>query len=64
MVLHRPTRGGVARADMELAGDRGTLSVDGARTDDELLADLSIGEALGKETQHLALAYGQVGRRG
>ncbi len=40
------------------------MSVDGARTDDELVVDLCVDEALGEETEYRDLAFGQVGRGG
>ena len=50
---------GGSRGDAELAVDRGQVPVDGAWTDDQLLGHLRVGEALGDETEHVDLAFGQ-----
>src|SRR5258708_17506560 len=59
VMLDGEASGGTARGDAELAVDRGQVPVDGARADGEPLGDLSIGESLCHETQHLHLAGGQ-----
>ena len=55
--------GGAARANAELAVDRGQVGADRARAEHELLGHLGVGEALGHQAQHRDLAGGQAARK-
>src|SRR5258708_8545290 len=54
--------GGTARGDPELAVNRGEVKVDRARTDDELLGYLGIGQPLCHQAQYLDLTRRQATR--
>src|SRR5258707_597183 len=54
--------GGTARGDPELAVNRGEVKVDRARTDDELLGYLGIGQPLCHQAQYLDLTRRQASR--
>ena len=60
LMLDGVAGGGAARGHLDFAINGGEVGVDRARTDDELLGDLRIGEALCEQAQHLDLACGQV----
>src|SRR5258708_31186144 len=62
MLINGVASGGTTRRNLELAVDGGEVPVDCARADDELLGDLSVGEALCDKTQHLHLTGSQAGR--
>src|SRR6266516_5012442 len=64
MMLYGVASRRTARGDPELAVDQSQVPVDRARTDDELLGYLGIGEPLGHETEHLHLTGGQSCWRG
>src|SRR5260370_38003549 len=62
LVVNGIAGGRTARRDPELTVDRGQMPVDGARADDEMFGDLSIGQALCHQAQHLLLTRGQASR--
>jgi len=64
MLFNGVASGGAARGDSELAVNGGEVPVDGARADDELFGNLSVGEALCDQPQHFHLASGQSCWRG
>src|SRR3954468_3884527 len=51
-----------AAGGVELAEDVGDVHRDGLRADEQLLADLAVGAALGDQREDLALAGGEGGR--
>jgi hypothetical protein len=48
----------LTRGDLDFAIDRGQVGVDGARTDDEMLGDLGVGESFRYETKYFDPALG------
>src|SRR6266851_5661763 len=58
-LLHGVARSSTARGDLDLAIDRGQVSIDGARTDDEVVSYLCIGQSLCEQAQHLDFTRGQ-----
>src|SRR5947209_2281434 len=62
LVLHSKAGSGSARVDAQLVIDRGQMRVDRAGTDHQLFSDLSIGEPLGHQAQHLHLSGRQSSR--
>src|SRR5918999_2077240 len=61
-IFERELGGLVARADTELAEDRGDVVADGFLGDDEARGNLRVREALGDELEHVELALRQAGR--
>ena len=55
---------GMARGDAEFAIDGAQVGIDGAWTDDQRISNLSIGESLCDQPQHLHLPLGQVVGKG
>jgi hypothetical protein len=61
VVLDREAGGRVARGHVQLGVDRGQVAIDGARADDQLCGDISIGKPPREQAQHRDLALGQAG---
>src|SRR6266852_5099894 len=47
------------RGDSQLAVDRAHMKIDGDHADDKLLGNLSTGQALGEQAQHVHLTWGE-----
>ena len=62
VLLNGVAGGGTARGDLDLAVYRSEVRVDGARTDDELLGHLGVGQPLCYQPQHLHLSSCQSSR--